>query len=308
MAHRCEDCGEEFSTLSKLRLHECEEERKKASDRVEFERFATHEDGTPVAMFTVNLERGVDLGTKFDLAFAAVDEGGDEKFAFVAGDHQPIATLDYDENVAEFLDGCLEHEEYITAINYENTEFDLPDGRDAGFIITGRRLGAMFDHTERESLPPQMLETIRSIKRTLDRSSRTDRDGEVELQHIDESESVPPLRDSPGATVLELAVTSPPGEGPTVRIAEQQGGLGGDFNRLILVAGAPSPPTDRPIAVEPFPEAQASRYLRLTFDYEQRKEAATMYTRAVNSGEVRLESLLGREMAASLLDPSLWRS
>jgi hypothetical protein len=150
--------------LSRYRLHTCTGDKWKEADRVDFETFGYHADGTPAVVFTVTLEQGTDTFGKFALAFGVVEdpETSDEKFAMIDGANQPIVTLDYDDEVDEFLDAVVEKDGYITAINYENKEYYDADGN-VGLPMLGRDFGKVFDWVQRdEPLPSGMAETIKN--------------------------------------------------------------------------------------------------------------------------------------------------
>lgn len=299
MEHTCRGCGEEFKTLSKYRLHDCDNPQKKEADRVSFDRFAEHEDGTPVACFTVELEHGRDSFGKFDMAFAAVSgDDGVPQFAFIDKKNQPIVTLEYDESVKTFLTGCLEQGEYITALQYQNTGFVDEFGRE-GFFVTGRALGRMFDVTEREELSASMLETIADIKETLSGEGGSS-DEQVQLEHLDD-DGLPPLVDlSPDDRVLELGAIDATAD--DVQVLRDISGFQGEFTRLVVARGLPNQ-SGRPIQVEPLPDAPAARYLRVGFAGDEGAATiANITSHWVENKQIDLSQLLGDEMAQALRD------
>jgi hypothetical protein len=299
MAHTCLHCGREFETLSQYRLHDCDAEPKKEAERIQFDQFAQLESGPPVVCFTVELERGADTGGKFDMAFAAVSgDEGDPQFAFIDKKNQPIVRLEYDEEVEKFLTQCLETGEYVTAINYENTEYVDEFGRE-GFLVTGRALGRMFDVTQQEELSASMLETIADIKETLS-GEGVSSDEHVQLEHLDE-DGLPPLVDlSPDDRVLELGAIDATAD--DIQVLRDISGFRGEFNRLIVATGLPNQ-SGRPIQVEPLPEAPAARYLRVGFAGDEATATIVNITSHwVESKQIDLSELLGDDMTKALRD------
>lgn len=163
----CQDCGREFDSLSKYRLHDCEQKRKKRADRIHLKEFGfTEGESWPVVVFHVELEQGADTMGKFDLAFAAHrdPETGERRFAFIDSDHQPIERIEYDDDLATWLDTVYEQDGYTTCINYSNAEIVDEYGR-AGFVVLGRNLGVAYDWVEREDgLPPEFRNVIPRIQ------------------------------------------------------------------------------------------------------------------------------------------------
>lgn len=299
MAHTCDDCNTTFQTLSRYRLHDCDPDQKKEADRIAFDQFSQHQDGAPVVCFTVNLEEGTDTYGKFDLAFAVIsNEDGEEKFAFIDSNNTPIAEFDYTEEVKTFLDRCLEHEEYITAIQYTNTEY-VDEWGNENQLLTGRALGRIFDTTERDPLPPSMLEDIRGIQATLEKTSRNT-DEDVTLQQYSDSEYRPPaVETTPGETVLELSLIT--NETPaSLVVAEDVSGFAGDFDRLVISTGAPDMSNDT-IQVAPLEDAPADWYLRISFKGPQAMDRVGYYAQTfIEDNQIDLTTILGEDMANAL--------
>lgn len=262
MTHTCRACEEEFETLSSYRLHDCDGDKWKEADRVEFETFGYHKDGTPVVVFRVEMEHGSDTFGKFKLAFASLrdPETGEPKFAFIDGQEQPIVTKEYTEEVEEFLTAVQEQDSYITAINYKNTDYHDEYGN-VGMPILGRHLGKVYDWVERvEPLPPGMDDTLTELKDILENDT-----GQVTLQ---EADFPGPLRPQEPGHVLEIAMgTNNPTATPSV-IAYERGRFKfneGIFTTVLLIEDMPCYSKD-PIEVVPLTnESRAKEYLRFTF-------------------------------------------
>jgi hypothetical protein len=171
---RCSACGRTFETLSRKRLHECEEEQKKQADHIELAEFGfTKGESWPFVAFRVEMESGTDSMGKFDLAFAAYSPPDKDEpcFAFIDADNEPIATVDWNEDIREWLLTVLTKNGYTTCINYEGTDF-VTDQGDVGVAILGRKLGLAYDWVERDEPLPSNYQTILpDIIRRLDRQT-----------------------------------------------------------------------------------------------------------------------------------------
>lgn len=260
--HRCEGCGEDFRTLTKLRMHDCRGSQLKHADELHYEELTYTTDGVPVVVFTVDIaERHDQCG--FELAMGVVEDETGDKFAFLDSENVPITKLEPSEEVISWLDAALDKGEYVTAENYEPTAEYGQKGLDY-FTVAGRSIGKVFDNIDRDALTTQNRRLIERIREEL----AGPRDELLLEEKTDMVKFKPPLNQTDAEPVLEISICGNESR-ETRLVTEKDGGELADV--ISLTKHGFSVDTARPVETIPLKKSpQVTRNaVRLIFDDQE---------------------------------------
>lgn len=124
------------------------------------------QDNIPAFVFEVELHDGQDFDGKFNIAFGIAQRDNKRQLAILHESPDNIIGLVKPSESQRVIDALLDTDSYVVCINYENADYEIPDGQIVP--ILGRIVGREFDWVEKTQLTEEGIrETVEEMNRAL---------------------------------------------------------------------------------------------------------------------------------------------